>query len=73
MKGSKFDQQARQMMTELFDDEDEEVLNEDNLVVETDETGAADHHDGLHARRRLEMLLEEKRLKKELEDFIDDL
>lgn len=59
-------------MSELFDDEDdkEPLLEEDEdeeeaLVDEELDTPTLD------ARRRLEDLLEEKRLRNELEDFLD--
>ncbi len=59
-------------MSELFDDEDEktiitedEVIEEKDLIVDNRQRPASD------ARRRLENLLDEKRLRDELEDFLD--
>lgn len=54
-------------MKELFEDDTEELLKEtpeevDAIVMPTD-------NDPLNARRRLEDLLEEKRLREVLEDF----
>lgn len=57
-------------MTDLFDDE-ETIINDDafkpeeQLDIDTPETLVLD------ARRRLEKKLEEKRLRDELDDFID--
>ena len=66
-------------MTELFDDdaEDKSLIDEDELVEEAGDV--ADEvivQDGRQrstpdARRRLEKLLEDKRLQNELEDFLD--
>ena len=58
-------------MTDLFDDEEGKELATDDaienipLIVEQRQRSPAD------ARRRLEHLLEEKRLRDELEDFLD--
>lgn len=57
-------------MTELFDDEEIDVIEgafpvEDIVEVDTAESIVLD------ARRRLEKKLEEKRLRDELDDFID--
>lgn len=54
-------------MKELFEDDTEELLQEtpeevDAIVIHADK-------DPLNARRRLEDLLEEKRLREALEDF----
>lgn len=66
-------------MSELIED-----VSENILVVEDDDAAAAvdvddvDVEDGfndgasLDARRRLESLLDEKRLRNELKDFLDD-
>lgn len=56
-------------MSELFE-EDEELLDEafnpdDNISIDTSESTILD------ARRRLEKMLEEKRLRDELNDFVD--
>lgn len=65
------------MTEELFDDdaEDKALVSEDDIV---DEEAAADlivqetrQRPACDARRRLESLLEEKRLRDELEDFLD--
>lgn len=61
-------------MSELFDDteEDKTIIVEDSvdlidkIVVETPARAPLD------ARRRLEHLMEDKRLRAELEDFLDD-
>jgi len=57
-------------MSELFDDEEDKTL-----IVEDDEVEALFQDEPLapafDARRRLENLLEEKRLRDELEDFLD--
>lgn len=64
-------------MSELFDDEDKALDTEDeSLEVETvvDIEGVVLEHpeDSISdARRRLENLLDEKRLRDELEDFLD--
>lgn len=53
-------------MTDLF--EDEEILEGDEFEdVELD----AEVDPGLDARRRLEKMLEERRLQDELDDFVD--
>jgi hypothetical protein len=59
-------------MSELFDDEEgkelvaeEEALDAEEIVSESRGKPSAD------ARRRLESLLEEKRLRDELEDYAD--
>ncbi len=57
-------------MSELFDEED---LVEGELFVESAEKIDIDidENSTLDARRRLENMLEEKRLRDELEDFVD--
>lgn len=60
-------------MSELFE-EDEEEINEvvedfEEVEVDTEITEASGP--GLDARRRLENMLEEKRLRDELDDFVD--
>lgn len=62
-------------MAELFDEdvEDKALIAEDELV-EIDEEIVVQElspHPTTDARRRLENLLDEKRLKDELEDFLD--
>lgn len=59
-------------MSELFDD-NEDDLNEAEIFVNSEEEIDADlcEHSTLNARRRLESMLEEKRLRKELDDFVD--
>lgn len=60
-------------MSELFDDEDKAVVAEDDVVAEAEKilTDTA-HKTVADARRRLESLMEEKRLRSELEDFPED-
>lgn len=61
-------------MSELFDDEEDKVLvAEDELLETPDEEVVIETRpkSGSDARRRLENLLEEKRLRDELEDFLD--
>jgi len=57
-------------MTDLFDEEDTDLIDEgfkpeEKLDIDTSESVVLD------ARRRLEKKLEEKRLRDELDDFID--
>ncbi|KTD21076.1 PA3496 family putative envelope integrity protein [Legionella londiniensis] len=59
-------------MSELFDDEEEkdliaedEFVDPEEILIENTQSSFSD------ARRRLENLLEEKRLKDEIEDFFD--
>ena len=58
-------------MSEMFDDEDD--LVEGDLFVNSDEDVDIDTSESstLDARRRLENMLEEKRLRDELDDFVD--
>lgn len=61
-------------MSELFEEDEEEVIEvvedfEEILDIETEITETPNCT--LDARRRLENMLEEKRLRDELEDFID--
>ena len=63
-------------MSELFDnDEDKVLVAEDEVIESLDEVTEAEDLDSQHpnsaARRRLENLLDEKRLRNELEDFLD--
>ena len=59
-------------MSELFDDTEDKELIEDEFV-ETDELILdSTSRSSSDARRRLENLLEEKRLRDELGDFWDD-
>jgi hypothetical protein len=54
-------------MSELFDiDDEEQPIEEEALVQDTYKSSPSD------ARRRLERLLAEKKLRDELEDFFDD-
>jgi hypothetical protein len=57
-------------MSELFDEED---LVEEELIVNSEEEVKidVDENSTLDARRRLENMLEEKRLRDELDDFVD--
>lgn len=61
-------------MTELFDSPEEDIIEEDPFISSEDdlEIDTVESKD-LGARRRLENLLEEKRLRKELgeDDFVD--
>lgn len=60
-------------MTELFEDSDDKILVDDDLS-EVDEI-VDDHRiklSGSDARRRLEDLMEEKRLQNELSDYFDE-
>ena len=67
-------------MSELIEDVSEEnilVVEDDDAAVDVD-VDDVDVEDGfndvasLDARRRLESLLDEKRLRNELKDFLDD-
>lgn len=66
-------------MTELFDDEEDKLLLEEDLSVKDDDAAAevppacegTKQKPMADARRRLEDILEEKRLRDELEDFAD--
>ena len=59
-------------MSELFEDEEEkDLIAEDEFVDEEDILGEQSSYSTSDARRRLENLLEEKRLKNEIEDFFD--
>ncbi len=61
-------------MTELFDDSDEEkaVIVDDDLVEVDPVIVDVRQRPTSDARRRLEDLMEDKRLRDELEDFIDE-
>jgi hypothetical protein len=59
-------------MTDLFEDDEEELVESgelDDLDVEVDLGDASDGT--LDSRRRLEQMLEERRLRDELDDFVD--
>lgn len=56
-------------MTELFDEEVEELMTETAEDLEPFVNPV--DNDPMNARRRVEKLLEEKRLRAELEDFLD--
>ncbi|MGL6028585.1 MAG: PA3496 family putative envelope integrity protein [Legionella sp.] len=59
-------------MSDLFEENDEEmneVVDDFDDEVEVDAEPAEKPDGGLDARRRLELMLEEKRLRDELEDF----
>ena len=60
-------------MSELFDDEEAKEANEEEEFSESEDIPVVENHQrpGADARRRLESLLEEKRLRDELEDFLD--
>lgn len=58
-------------MSNLYDEEDKELMSEDEFV-EADEVILDSRSDtSTDARRRLEKLLDEKRLQEELDDFLD--
>lgn len=59
-------------MSDLFEENDEEmneVVDDFDDEVEVDAELSEKPDGGLDARRRLELMLEEKRLRDELEDF----
>lgn len=61
-------------MGKLFDDDEDKSLLTDEEIVEDEEilmVGEVRQKLTSDARRRLENLLEEKRLRDELEDFLD--
>ena len=58
-------------MSELFDDEEKEAIEEEELVEVEEVVPHSRQRPSADARRRLENLLEEKRLRDELEDFLD--
>ena len=64
-------------MTEIFDDEEKIIPEEDDIIdVDTDNTWVEEkNHEVSDARRRLEDLFYEKKLKEELDDYfeLDDL
>lgn len=61
-------------MSELFEEDEEEVIEVvddfDDVEIDTEITDAPSA--SLDARRRLEKMLEEKRLRDELDDFLED-
>lgn len=58
-------------MSEIFDDEEEKVLVVEDEFVEPEDEALEEQLPTTDARRRLENMLEEKRLRDELEDFLD--
>lgn len=63
-------------MSELFDEdtEEKELVTEDEVIEDVEDVVVQEssrQRPGSDARRRLEKLLEEKRLQDELEDFLD--
>lgn len=60
-------------MSDLFEEDENEVIEVvddfDDVDVELEEMEIV--NSGLDARRRLEHMLDEKRLRDELEDFVD--
>ncbi|MCL9685430.1 PA3496 family putative envelope integrity protein [Legionella maioricensis] len=60
-------------MSELFEEDEEEVIEvvDDFEEVEVDTEITEVPNGNLDARRRLENMLEEKRLRDELDDFVD--
>ncbi|CAM2930857.1 PA3496 family putative envelope integrity protein [Legionella worsleiensis] len=60
-------------MTDLFEEDEEEIIEvvDDFEEVDVDTEFTEIPANGLDARRRLENMLEEKRLRDELDDFVD--
>lgn len=58
-------------MTDLFDIESDEEIMEDEFLPPTTRCGGPSSDPTLDARKRLENMLEEKRLRAELDDFVD--
>lgn len=58
-------------MSDLFEEGEDDLLDEEVVNVENIEEDAENVDDILDARRRLENRLEEKRLRDELDDFVD--
>ena len=59
-------------MGELFAVEEDSVIVVDDDVVEVEEIEhETPHHPTIDSRRQLENLLDEKRLRNELDDFLD--
>ena len=60
------------MTDELFEnEEDKDIVSEDETVEVEEVIIESRQRPGSDARRRLENMLEEKRLRDELEDFLD--
>jgi hypothetical protein len=60
-------------MGELFDDDDKALVIEDDLMTSEVLMLDTDANSISNARRRLERIIEEKRLRDELDDFFNDL
>lgn len=60
-------------MSELFEESEDEVIevNEDFDEVDVEAELVEAANNGLDARRRLENMLDERRLRDELDDFVD--
>lgn len=60
-------------MSEFFEDEEEKAIVADEEFTEVENIAVIEtrHRPASDARRRLENMLDEKRLRDELEDFID--
>ncbi len=59
-------------MSELFDDEEDKVLVTEDEIVEAEDVIVGNRQRPMSdARRRLENLLDDKRLRNELDDFLD--
>lgn len=59
-------------MSNLFDEDEEDLVDEDEFIgADGISELSVDKDSCLDARRRLENMLEEKRLRDELDDFID--
>jgi len=59
-------------MSDIFEDDEIEVLATEDVPPDLEvEAEVVDDNGTLDARRRLENILEEKRLQDELDDFVD--
>jgi len=60
-------------MSDIFDEEEDDLVETDTFESSNDviDIGNVTENSTLDARRRLENMLEEKRLRDELDDFVD--
>lgn len=58
-------------MTTVNDFDEDDLATSNETSVETNESSSSSHT-SLEVRRKIEDILEEKRLRKELSDFYDD-
>ncbi len=58
-------------MTDIFDNDSDEEIMEDEFFDPTTKFSCLNPPPTLDARKRLENMLEEKRLRAELDDFVD--